>query len=245
MQILSFDTCGSDVHIALMQNEQVVLQQIIPPAQKNRQEAASTLLPIIDKSMKELAWKKGEVDMIVVGVGPGSFTGVRVSVITARSIGQALGCAVVPISLLESIAFCASRPAAVVLNAGAGKYFAAAFDGDLLDLAESTKVSPFCGTKDEVTFALSAFAHWVVEPSLLQTDLISGKDAVAYATDTNWASVAALLARQRISSTLQKLDRESLAVTYPWDNVLPLYLRSPSVTLKAENGSSNKTPAGG
>ncbi len=244
MQILSFDTCGSDVHIAFMQDGVIVAQEIIQPAQKNRQEAASSLLPAIDRLMKEIAWDKRNLDLIVVGVGPGSFTGVRVSVITARSLGQALNCAVVPISVLELMASNSSRPCAVVLNAGAGKFYAGAFDSDS-QAKTGLFVEAFCGDQEELCTKLAALDTWVTLPDLDLSKMPVRKNISVYPEGRNLASDAALLVGKRICDGMQKLDRESLALAYPWDNVLPLYLRSPSVTMKAENGSSNKTPAGG
>ena len=242
MHILSFDTSGPDVQIALAQDETIVFEQLIPPAQKNRQEAASVLLPSIDGALKSTGWLKSDIDLVVVGVGPGSFTGVRVAVITARSIGQALGCGVVGINTLECIASRSSRPAAVVLNAGAGKFYVGAFQLDLSGNESSTQIfKPFCGSADECREACSSIAKIILEPGLDQSVTGSDKQILPYPADGNLAVDAALIANQRIGS--MKLKRESLAKAYPWDNVLPLYLRSPSVTLKASNGSANKTTA--
>lgn len=244
MQILSFDTSGPDVQIALMKEGTVVLEQLLPPRQKNRQEAASTLLPGIDRALKELQWTKKQLDLIVVGTGPGSFTGVRVAVITARSIGQALKIGVMPINRLELTAYRCQRPCAVILDAGSGKLYISAYGEDLCNSNAGELVEPFCGNTDELEKLPRDLNDWVLEPGLNESVLAKGKNLLALSNSENLASAAALLAYSRILQS-GNLKRESLAEAYPWDNVLPLYLRSPSVTLKAENGSSYKTTTGG
>lgn len=250
MHILSFDTSGPDLQIALAQDETILFAQLIPPAQKNRQEAASVLLPSIDAATKSLGWKKSDIDLVVVGTGPGSFTGVRVAVITARSIGQALNCGVIGINTLEVLAFASERPSAVVLNAGAGKLYVGAYAQDLFTQENGGQLfAPFCGDADECRNACAAIDQIVLEADLEPSIPGSDKRFLPFPSGGNSAAAAAIIASRRIHS--MKLKRESLAKAYPWDNVLPLYLRSPSVTLKAppkaiaqtSNGSPNKTTA--
>lgn len=300
MQILSFDTSGPEVHIALMQDGAVIFEEIIPPAQKNRQESASMLLPSIDAALKRYSWQKQDLDALVVGVGPGSFTGVRVAAITARSIGQALGIAVIPISYLEVLAWRIQLPCAIALNAGSGKLYIAAYcdesepgsslrqppiagagqdrsiilpasshtlsENHLLEAAGSPAlpgspntgrgafrrrtpveiITPFCGSVADLQSALTGLNKIILEPGLDESVLAKDKTVLPFPAAANIAADAACIASDRIKSSGNNCNRQVLAETYPWDNVLPLYLRSPSVTLKkAENGSSNQTPTCG
>lgn len=50
-----------------------------------------TILSAIDRCLKRLGLAPGDLDIIGVGVGPGSFTGVRIAVSTARMFAQVLG----------------------------------------------------------------------------------------------------------------------------------------------------------
>ena len=75
-----------------------------------------------------------ELERIVVGVGPGGFTGLRIGLATAAALGQALDCPVVGASSLEALAAGIAetvRPGAVVVpahDARRGELFAAAYD---------------------------------------------------------------------------------------------------------------------
>jgi tRNA threonylcarbamoyladenosine biosynthesis protein TsaB len=63
------------------------------------------LLGIIDALLREADWKKGDVELIACCTGPGSFTGVRVGVATAKGIALALGLPIVGIGSLEVMAY--------------------------------------------------------------------------------------------------------------------------------------------
>lgn len=235
------------MQIALLEQGKIVFEQSLPPTQPNRQESASVLLPSIDAAMKQLNWKKNELDLIAVGVGPGSFTGVRVSVITARTIAQGLGLGVYPVSFLEVLAGESSRPCSIVLSAGGGKYYTSIYGMDLFNLDKGELFAPLCTDLNETINALASYPevkNLLLEPGLDQSQFSDDKSLLAYPTELNVAAAGAKLVWQRLLKVPDKLNRKSLASMFPWDNVLPLYLRSPSVTLKS-NGSSNKTPNGG
>lgn len=241
MRALAFDTSTPDIQLALLEDGRIVSELRQAPADSNRQESASKLIVCIDRLVKDASWSKDKIDLLVVGVGPGSFTGVRVAVITARSIGQALNVGVVPVSMLEIVARAASsRPVAVIAPAGAGQYFAAAF-GD--DIHQEQLVESFCAPVSEICSRLESVPDRIMSAQVDSTlFLANGTRQLPFPEIPNLAKDAALLAWERLNAKSQKIERESLSKAYPWDNVLPLYLRSPSITLKAGNGSSAQAP---
>ena len=114
-----------------------------------------------------VAWS--EIDRIAVGVGPGTFTGLRVGVATARGLSQSLGAELVGVSSLRALAAAAlagedaidngpSEPAAdadvrepptavlAVIDARRGEAFAAAYEagdhGDPRELAPARALPP-------------------------------------------------------------------------------------------------------
>ena len=86
-------------------------------------------------------------DCIVLGVGPGAFTGVRVGLAAALGLAEAVGCRIVPVSslLLRAAANPGFSRLVVALDARKGKVYAAEFDttGSLpLTLCEARDIPP-------------------------------------------------------------------------------------------------------
>ncbi|MCB8829752.1 tRNA (adenosine(37)-N6)-threonylcarbamoyltransferase complex dimerization subunit type 1 TsaB, partial [Escherichia coli] len=65
---------------------------------------AERLMAFIEQTLNHAAVPISAIGKIAVSIGPGSFTGVRVGVSTARGFGLALQCPVVGVSTLEALA---------------------------------------------------------------------------------------------------------------------------------------------
>lgn len=106
-----------------------------PPAGA-RPGHAARLLPLAAEVLQRGGCAWSELDRIVVGRGPGTFTGLRIGIATARGLASSLQVSLVGISTLESLALggCAGevpttrpRPVLAVLDARRGEVFAAAW----------------------------------------------------------------------------------------------------------------------
>src|SRR3954466_15686967 len=94
---------------------------------------ASELIPAVDAVLREAGIGRTELAGIVVGRGPGSFTGVRISGATGKGIAHALGVPLWAISSLEAAAFAdpAGHPVRCVLfDARADRVYAACYRVD-------------------------------------------------------------------------------------------------------------------
>jgi tRNA threonylcarbamoyl adenosine modification protein YeaZ len=89
---------------------------------------AERLMPLIAEVLEAGGAAPRDLDAIGVGIGPGNFTGVRISVAAARGLALALGIPAVGVSRLEALAFGLPRPLAVVEDARRGEVYVQAFD---------------------------------------------------------------------------------------------------------------------
>jgi tRNA threonylcarbamoyladenosine biosynthesis protein TsaB len=105
MRILGFDTATPATAVALWDERAglAVEARDDPPAGERPNHTARLMTLIVETLQRgSSSWK--EIDRIAVGVGPGTFTGLRIGIATARALGQARGIPLVGVSTLRSIA---------------------------------------------------------------------------------------------------------------------------------------------
>jgi tRNA threonylcarbamoyl adenosine modification protein YeaZ len=240
MRILSFDTSSSALHLALLEGREVYLAREIDPTSINRQEIGSNLVPEIDHLMKDAGWLKSSVDLVVVGIGPGSFTGIRVAVVTGRSIAQALELPLIGVSYLETIGSQLDPPGAVVIDSGKEFFFAAGYERSESVLPREKTQAAYVD-KEQLLQLLDGYEVTYADAKA-QTKL-PDHQCRALPNIKNIASAQAQLAVDRLSLEgylRDQLDaRARLTEHFHWKDVLPLYLRSPSVTIKKNYGNSD------
>jgi tRNA threonylcarbamoyladenosine biosynthesis protein TsaB len=146
--VLAFDTATPATAVALRGADGAVAEARDDPAPGARPGHATRLLPMADALLGEAGLRWRDVERIAVGVGPGTFTGLRVGVATARGLAQSLGVELVAVSSLRALAFEAARRvsdayALAVIDARRGEVFAAAYALDgLRELSEPRAVAP-------------------------------------------------------------------------------------------------------
>src|SRR5436190_872244 len=96
---------------------------------------SSELLPALAVLLDRAGRRWSDVESIAVGVGPGTFTGLRIGVATARGLAQALGIGLRPVSSLDALAAGLAgsgggeRPLLPVIDARRRQVFAALYQG--------------------------------------------------------------------------------------------------------------------
>lgn len=101
--VVGFDTSTAFAAIGLSVDGECRQETWIPPGPDGRPDHAGGLLSAIEAAV-EAGGGWSRVDRIAVGTGPGSFTGLRVGIATARALAQATGKPVVGIGSLLALA---------------------------------------------------------------------------------------------------------------------------------------------
>ena len=133
--ILGLDTATPATVVAVLPAAGEPVELRHEPGPGERPGHAAQLLPLARRALEAVGATFADVRRIGVGVGPGTFTGLRIGVATARALAQATGAEVAGISTLEALAVEAGDDRAVlaVLDARRGEAYAAAFrDGERL-----------------------------------------------------------------------------------------------------------------
>ncbi|WP_371791020.1 tRNA (adenosine(37)-N6)-threonylcarbamoyltransferase complex dimerization subunit type 1 TsaB [Streptomyces sp. NBC_01471] len=134
MLLLAVDTATPAVTAALHDGTSVVAESSRTDARRH----GELLLPAVDHVLAEAGLKLDAVTGIVVGVGPGPYTGLRVGLVTAATFGSALGVPVYGLCTLDGLAYASGLdgPFVVATDARRKEVYWARYDGFRTRLGE-------------------------------------------------------------------------------------------------------------
>jgi len=220
MVLLGVDTATADAVVGVSADGEALVEARVGPAPDGRPRHSQVLLPEIDRAVAEAGgWER--VDRIAVGIGPGSYTGLRIGIATARALAQARGIAIVPVgslaALARGISTAAESVAAAlpVIDARRGEAFAALFDADGVEVWP-----PFVAPPDELVARLG---------ELDSAPLAAGDGALRFAAELEGAGATVAPPQDpihRIAARHVCAVGEAAAEAPP-DRIQPLYLRPP------------------
>lgn len=110
MKVLAFDTSSKALSVAILDGKNL-LADVTVNIKKNH---SITLMPAIDFLMASVDLQPSDLDRIVVAQGPGSYTGLRVAVATAKTLAYTLNIELVGVSSLYALAAAADLDGLVV-----------------------------------------------------------------------------------------------------------------------------------
>jgi tRNA threonylcarbamoyladenosine biosynthesis protein TsaB len=191
LNLLSLETSGrsgsvaiscSDLSLQELQNHPELIDRIVTTSESldPNSGSAKTLAPAIGRLLIQLGLLTKDLHAIAVVQGPGSFTGLRVGIATAKAMAYALGIPVVAVDTLDVIAHQVSkiedRPRRIDLIASVDAFRGQSFWGRyLIDGMSYAKVAP-TGIEDNEVLASRIEAaiagdcldssYWVAGPSM-------------------------------------------------------------------------------
>jgi tRNA threonylcarbamoyladenosine biosynthesis protein TsaB len=219
--LLGFDTATPATAVALLTSGGEGLERRHDPGPGERPGHATRLLGLIEEVLAAGGLSPGDLDRIAVGTGPGSFTGLRIGVATARGLAQGVGAGLVGVSTLRALAAGAQEPAApadravlAVVDARRGEAFAAGWRGNTSVMAPAA-------------LAPEDLARQVAR--LGEAPLAVGDGAVRFRTSLEPAGAVVPPDEDRLHrvSALHTCRLGAEAEPGPPDGVLPEYLRLP------------------
>ncbi|HEX4187184.1 MAG TPA: tRNA (adenosine(37)-N6)-threonylcarbamoyltransferase complex dimerization subunit type 1 TsaB [Solirubrobacteraceae bacterium] len=154
MIVLGFDTATRSTSVALLLEGGEILRARDDPGPNEHPGHATRLLAMAGELLAEAGTGWLGVERVAVGLGPGTFTGLRVGVATARGLAQSLSCELVgvssPLALATAAADTAERETGgrvlSVIDARRGEVFVAAYGADgaeaLAELVEPRALPP-------------------------------------------------------------------------------------------------------
>src|SRR4029077_17224460 len=109
MRILAIETSGRTASVAALEaadGDVVLLQEA---ATTRDERTAQALFPVLKVMLQEVGWAPDAIELWTVGVGPGSFTGLRIGVTLAKTFAYAAGAEVIGVNTLAVLAEQAPR----------------------------------------------------------------------------------------------------------------------------------------
>lgn len=135
--VLAFDTSAAHCAAALLLSDGTCLIR----DEEMAKGQAERLVPMLEELLAEAGLSWADLTAIGVGTGPGNFTGVRISVATARGLSLALGIPAIGVHVFDALAHGAPQPLAVALDARRDEVY--------LQIRDGTDNPPVLLTADE------------------------------------------------------------------------------------------------
>lgn len=132
--VLAIDTALGGVSVGIIAaNGHIVSRQI-----ETAREQAVILAPTIQEVVSEASCEFSDIDLIVCSKGPGSFTGLRIGLSTARTMALALDKTVIGLNTLDTMArhYQTDKPLLVVLETKRQDFYARYYDAEHNPLSE-------------------------------------------------------------------------------------------------------------
>ncbi len=229
MKTVGFDTSTDETVVAAADGGSTLFERIVPPGDR-RPLHSQVLLGLVDEAADRLGgWQS--VERIAVGIGPGTFTGIRIGVATAGGLSASTGVPATGVSTLKALALSISESARnsgnvlPLLDAKRGEVFGCLHGPDGTPLGEAFACIP-----EELS---SKLAEHIGDPSAL---LVAGPGAIRFRDEL----LRAGLVVEPDGSPVHRLagrpfcDLGAAAEAVGPETLKPLYLRKPDAQLWLE-----------
>lgn len=225
MKILSIDTSSNLCSVALLEDNQTIQELMIDDNKTHSQN----LMPLIQDLFVKSNIGLSEIDLIACNKGPGSFTGIRIGIATAKAIAEVANIPVIGISSLDCLAYNVPNATGVIcslIDANNNQVYSAIFDKNYNLISDYladdvSNIASSLNNYSDITF--------VGTGSINYKDILSNINSnIKFSTNNN-----------QHSANVGKcaFEKYKNGYTENADTVLPMYLRkSQAERMKELNG---------
>ena len=224
MLVMGIDTSTMQGGVALLSGQGVISEYTL----NIKATYSERLLPLIERALQDAGITLGHVEGFAVAVGPGSFTGLRIGLSTAKGLVVAGGQPLVGVSTLEAMAwtlpFCAHQ-VCPILDARKGEVYCALFrhEGDRL-----------IRLTDDAALAPEVLASHIQQPTVFLGDGLAAYEGLLKSHLKDLALFPPLVGRGGRAAAVAELGRRRLMQGHRDDlaTLTPHYLRPSEAELK-------------
>ena len=156
MRILALDSTAKVAAAALLNDDRLLCKAAAPDAMTH----SATLLPEIERLLKDAGLGFADIDLFAASAGPGSFTGVRIGAATLKGIAFGRNKPCCAVSALEALAYNLRKTDGIVcalMDARRGQFYTATF---AVTDSVVTRLSPDeAKSGEEIAASLAAYPH--------------------------------------------------------------------------------------
>jgi tRNA threonylcarbamoyladenosine biosynthesis protein TsaB len=109
-RLLILETSGKIGQVAIAQGRRMGVSRTLSESRRHARDLAPTIVELC----AEQGWRMRDLDAVIVSLGPGSYTGLRIGVMSAKTLAYACGCIVLGIETFAAIAQRTPNEVAVV-----------------------------------------------------------------------------------------------------------------------------------
>ena len=228
MKILAIDTSSKICSVSILEDKNIIIEKHNDDEKTHSQK----LMPLIDELFKESNLSLDNIDLLACSQGPGSFTGIRIGISTAKAFADVKNIPIIGVTSLESLAYNIDNSGliATLIDAKHDNVYFALYE--LKDNKYTTIINPISDSISNVIQMLRNYNStitFVGDGSEVHKDLLSNEfnNYVFASSEQN--------IQTSISIGKSAFDKYSADDYQPVYSVSPIYLKKSQAEINLEN----------
>ena len=226
MYLLALETTGAHASAAIINEEGQTREKHSDGVLNHLQ----TLMPMVEGLLQENGLSLGDITAVAASQGPGSFTGIRIGVASARALAQALGIKTIPVPTLKAFVYNIENDRSLicpVFDARRDQVYAGAYQWRRGEIAEVVKGAPY------------TIAEFLEKVGREENALFFGDGIQAYESWFARKTIAPEPARFQKASSVARLALRlyEAGQVVGYEDLKPDYMRKAEAERKLEGGN--------